>query len=229
MGSVKYGSIVTEIKGKLGGHVFQKCGQSLSIRTNSSKRLPQSKQAVSARHNVSYLASYWKNLTQAQKDSYTNNAHTFPTVDKYGNPIILTGYQLFFSLAAKLLLVPTDPVDNCVTYSPPSISDIDFDPFDISTSQFNLLYNNPIASTEVVLLYVSDPLPGTRYIKSPKYRFCTIIQDDAEPGDNYFLTVSNSFSTPPKVGYSFYWLAVKIDYTTGQNIIDNGAAEFIYT
>ena len=227
MASVKYGTIVTELKGKLGGQVFQKCGQSLSLRSNPTHRTPQSSQALKARQDVTRLASYWRSLTQAQKDSYTTNAASFPTVDKFGNPIVLTGYQLFFMLSKRLLLVPTDPIDNCVAYNPPGISDIDFDPFSIGSTSFDLLFNNPILSTEVVLLYATDLVPFTRYISSPKYTFVTIIQDDAEEGDNYYTDLVNHFSTPPVEGYSFYWQAIKLSYLTGQFIIDNGAQEIV--
>lgn len=227
MAIVKYGTIITEIRGKVNSHVFQKCGQSLSMRSSNTNRSSLAASANTSRINFTRLGTRWRSMTQTQKDSFTNNAASYPTFNKYGDPIILTGYQLFQLINKRLKLVTSTPITTGTSYNPPATSDIDFNPFSIAGTSFTLLWNTAIAANTAVILYVSNPVSGSRYITNPKYHFCVVIHSGTAIGTNYYSTVLASFSNVPLVGYSFYWQAWKIDLLTGQSIIDNGAQELI--
>jgi hypothetical protein len=227
MAVVKYGSLVTNIKGKLGGHVLQRCGQSNSIRTNAFRARTSSLPKMSSNLSMSVICSKWRSLTNAQRIVWSTIAPSYPTVDKYGNSIVLTGYQLFILINKRFALAGAGLITTGVTYLAPTLSDIDFNPFTIATTEFRLLWNYPIAAGSFVLLYVTEPVHNTRYISNPHYHYSTTINAGTAVNTNFYNLVRASMHTKPVVGDSFYWIAYKVDQASGIAIIDNGAQEII--
>jgi hypothetical protein len=228
MALVKYGTIVTEIKGKVGGQVFQRCGQSLSMRNTGPRIYTQSQQKSLSMNVMSQVSSQWRGLTTAQKTNWYNVASSYPTFDKFGNPIVLSGYQLFIMLNKRMRLAVHSYALTASSYAPPSLSDIDFDPYSYGAHQWGLLFNFAIAANTGVILYTTDPEPRSLHYTKPKYHFSTFIVAGTALHTNMYTPVTNAFRTPALSGYYFQWLAYKIDLITGQAVIDNGASEFIY-
>jgi hypothetical protein len=227
MAVAKYGALVTEVKGSISGITFQKMGQSLGIRANPSHKAPNSTYALNSRMKLCTLASFWRGLTPAQKDAWSTQAATYPSFDKFGNAKIMTGYQLFQYINRVKQLYNPSPVATATAYAPPTISDIDFNPYSVAGSSWTLLWNNAIAAGTYVIVYISIPYNGIAYIASPKYYFGFLIAPGTAVGTNFYSTVQAAFRIKPAVGQTFYWKAVKLNITTGQWIIDNGSGELV--
>ena len=139
MANVKYGSLVTDIKGKIGGHVFQG-GQFGSI-IRSNYKGSNRKNYISNAENIvyTYLANMWQNLTNTQQEAWNAGAYLFPVTDKFGEQQILSGYGVFIMLnsgiygGAGTLLedIPT-PNGTPETYAIVSSIDVNTQEFKIS-------------------------------------------------------------------------------------------------
>jgi hypothetical protein len=125
MALVQYGSFVTNIKGKVGGHYFkgslggavvQSTGltgrTSHTYNPSSSRGITQSGQHVSA--VLLIVVRSWKNVTAVNRAAWQAAAPNFPTVNKFGVPVKPSGYHCyvhinFARVSNNLTLLSTPP------------------------------------------------------------------------------------------------------------------------
>jgi len=105
MASIKMGAIVTDIKGKLGGHVFQKGNQSRVLKTGGKPRINKSSIVRKRETILSELRSTWNGLTVAERLDWGFTAKNFPFKNQFGDSILYGGYQLFLKLNVNRRLV----------------------------------------------------------------------------------------------------------------------------
>jgi len=126
--SVKYGSIITDMKGKIGGHVA-KGGVSGGIlqtkaspprSTSASGKLTKADagKVIRPQANTATNAGLWRNLTSPQRDAWIAAAPNYPFLNKFGLPYTPSGYQLYMSvnnnqlnIGAAALNLPPEPSD----------------------------------------------------------------------------------------------------------------------
>jgi hypothetical protein len=109
MASVRYGLLVVDLAGKVGGQNFQRGLASPILRNISPKRkfivYPQIAQATSQhRSKFAYVTQYWKSLTTEEQTAWNTSTSSFPRVNKFGARYYPSGYQLFCELNFALLL-----------------------------------------------------------------------------------------------------------------------------
>lgn len=135
MARVKYGALITDMKGKIGGTVFQggyagpvakKLWGYIMGPSNSGYDTPSGPRAqahVRARvrqntkHQIWALVSQqWRELTDAQRDAWKSASPSFPAKNKFGDTYTPSGYQLWMQLNViavgfgdGLILVPPTP------------------------------------------------------------------------------------------------------------------------
>jgi hypothetical protein len=132
MALVKYGSIVTEIKGKVGGQTFQSCRGGFMIKNKGRKS--GSIVAIGRDQDVRFSSAVklWSTLSEAQRDTWKALLGVWTFVNKFGDTYNASAYQIFVTCninrqlveLAPLLVAPTfDPAeDPMLTYSDFSIS-----------------------------------------------------------------------------------------------------------
>lgn len=215
MARVKYGTIVTEIKGKLSGSVFQKCGQSLSLRSNPSKLISRSPASMITRNNFRKLASLWHTLDAEQRYTFSANAPGYPTFDKWGNRITLSDYQLFIFINRVLQLTGTEPVSEANPYQNVAATDCYFGTYSISGQSFPIVLNDYMPADHALIAYISDQLPANSY-RVPLQRFAVSVNlaSDILSWDIYDQ-VSEGFKNQVIAGKNFYCLIREVDLLTG--------------
>lgn len=102
MALAKFGAIVTDVRGKLGGHVFQGNGFTTSLRTSSRTKgtigkhnrteIIGSKTSIEA-HNV--VRAEWAALSDAEKAQWSVLSTQFLVPNKFGDYVQLSGFALF--------------------------------------------------------------------------------------------------------------------------------------
>lgn len=95
MAVVQYSAIVNQMRGKLGGSVFNK-----SKNANTVQRKQQQPQGArgyqsEVRNFFSKFQRTWKSLTNAQRTNWQTTAVNNPTRDRFGNLTTLSGYNQF--------------------------------------------------------------------------------------------------------------------------------------
>jgi len=98
MASIKMGAIVTDIKGKLGGHVFQKGNQSRVMKTNAKSRRTDNAVVRSAQVRVNNIVALWEQQTLTVQNRWDVLAKTFTFKNRFGDVNAYTGRQFFLYL-----------------------------------------------------------------------------------------------------------------------------------
>lgn len=98
MASIKFGAIVTDMRGKLGGHVFQKGNQSRVMKTNRSPRKTNTEFNNTGNVGVARMRSAWAALSFTVQNQFRLAAANFPQSNKFNDVIVYSGYQFFLFL-----------------------------------------------------------------------------------------------------------------------------------
>jgi hypothetical protein len=98
MAQAKYGTIITELKGSIGGNTFQRNGYTTIVKT---RRGPKRATTVSQNtiHNLlSLLTRRWATLTVAQQQAWRDFAAAHPVDDPFGQPKVLLGINWYVKI-----------------------------------------------------------------------------------------------------------------------------------
>lgn len=95
MAQVQYGTIITEIKGKIGGQVFQRGNKAFVLRNKNSKQGRLTNKKSLALISLSQIASSWRNITTADRLAWTTAAASWAFTDKFGGTYYGSGYQCY--------------------------------------------------------------------------------------------------------------------------------------
>lgn len=219
MARVKYGTIVTEIRGKVGGLVFQKCGSQLSMRVNPSKKIPSTTDAFYTRNRFVVLAKAWAQMSPEQKLSFTTQAPTYPTIDKWGNPIVLTAYQLFIYINRTVQLVEGTVVTTAYPFYQFTSSTDGWQNASVSNETFEIIVVDEIPADFAVLIYVSKLLPANSYQVPDQVKFIYSLTDVMPDYYNIYASLVAHWGRVPVAGESFYINVISVNRYTG--IINN--------
>lgn len=210
MAVVKYGAIVTEIKGKIGGTVFQggisgpvagnKAHISKTSVTLGKQQRSTSSKLITQHNNLALVATNWKNLTDTQRTAWNGAAVNFPFITKFGEAYTGSGFQLYMQMAINALtqslgLITDPPTPATLAVAAPfTISAVTgTDTYKISTT---------VSVLTTVVLYASSSLsPGLALAPSMLKAIAILTPDTVFPLDvtaaykNVFGTIPTSSTT----------------------------------
>lgn len=99
---LKFGAIVVDGSGKIGGHVVSKNRGGKYLRTKVTPTNPNTPAQASARALLSSLSTQWAELDPAERLSFNNAVASFATTDIFGDIKNPSGFNLFVKLNANL-------------------------------------------------------------------------------------------------------------------------------
>lgn len=92
---IKFGAIVTDGRGKLGGHVFSKNAAGAIMRTKVTPSNPKTAAQSLARAMFASISQLWSALTQLQRDAWTEAVPEWQKTNIFGDLKKPTGKALF--------------------------------------------------------------------------------------------------------------------------------------
>ena len=165
---VKYGSIVTDGSGKLGGHVASKGRSGSVIRTKVTGTNPRTNAQNSTRALLGSLAAGWGSLTDEQRQSFDAAVDKFKSTNIFGDVHNPSGYNLYIKLNFNLAIT-----DQALITSAPDKVEIPFALALYSTYYWNELGESGIGfannNLDTLLLLISATKvlsPGVSNFKS---------------------------------------------------------------
>jgi len=102
MAQVKFGTIVTEIRGKSGGNVFSRAQGGSYMKNKSTPMNPQTPLQSIVRGWMTLFAGLFKSLGQTVIDAWNEAAVNFPKVNVFGDSYTVSGIALFTELNINL-------------------------------------------------------------------------------------------------------------------------------
>lgn len=115
---IKFGSIVVNGRGKLGGHVYSKNRGGAYVRTLQTPSNPRTSFQQSGRAVFTQLTQGWSSLTDSQRNGWNIGTENFTRTDVFGDTRKLSGKGLYISLNKELILVGKQTIDDCPSPGP---------------------------------------------------------------------------------------------------------------
>lgn len=166
--------LVTQASGSVGGTTYGHNSGGLYMRARSIPVNPNSSGQMAARNALGSLASRWNdNLTQLQREAWTNYAAGTLITDVFGDPLKLSGQQMYIRCNSPRLRAGEALVDDGPTVlGLPVLSLISLE---IAGGSADLIYDNadPWAGEVGGFLFLQVSRyqnPGKNYFKGP-FRF----------------------------------------------------------
>lgn len=108
---IKFGSIVTDGSGKLGGHVYSKNRGGNYVRTNRVPSNPRTPAQILARSRFGQASAGWKGLSEIQRRAWAEFANTNPYSDSMGVQRHLSASSAYTRSSNNLLNVGKSPIN----------------------------------------------------------------------------------------------------------------------
>lgn len=169
MAKIKFGMMMTDARGKLGGQVFSKNRAGAYIRTKVTPSNPQTQAQAQVRSNLATLSTGWNSLTKAQIDQWNGSVADWSSTDVFGDIKKPTGKNLYVKLNVNLLNSDQSPIVlPPVKLDLPALVDIDVD---VTPSANTLVIDGlPVFTDGVYQIEACAPVArGVNFVKN-KFR-----------------------------------------------------------
>lgn len=171
MALIKWGMMVVDGRGKLGGHVLTKSRNGASVRTKVTPTNPQTSYQQANRAVFGQLSSNWTDLTEAQRKAWNEAVQEWQKTNIFGDLKSPSGRDLYISLNRNILQAGGTAIDVPPTkkgIQPNAITDLSFDA--VNEDILIDLQNVP-GLDAVAMIYFTAPMSPGRYNFSGAYRF----------------------------------------------------------
>ena len=184
MAKIKLGAIVTDIRGKLGGHVFSKNRGGAYMRTKVTPVNPASVRQTFVRTIFAVISSLWSSLTDAQRESFAGLVEAYAKTDIFGDIKIPSGKALHQRLNQNLGVSGQSYISTCLApigVPAPRVSEVEY-----AVGLDTLILTHDTDLTGSVLICFATPRlsAGTKFVKN-KLRI--IDQFAGDPADTHSL------------------------------------------
>jgi hypothetical protein len=196
---LKFGALVVDGSGKIGGHVVSKNRGGKYLRTKSTPTNPQTQAQTAQRATLGGLASSWPLLTDAQRLSFNSAVNDFIGTDIFGDQRTPSGNNLYVGLNMNTTnggfpLLTSAPAKENVNLPVNLSAD-----FDLSSETLRIAFSTELETDVKLLVYATPSLsPGKSYAKN-QFRligsFIAAGTDFEDTGEVYLAYVAK-YGTP---------------------------------
>ena len=164
---LKFGAIVTDGRGKIGGHVASKNRAGAYLRTKVTPSNPNTVAQAKARSILASLSQMWSQLTESQRSGWNGAVKEYSTTDIFGDIKNPSGINLFVKLNSNLISVGLPQVSDVPAKSEiPAVIVIE-GVYKISTGTLSVYFNNVLADGYKALVRATPKLSaGVSFVKS---------------------------------------------------------------
>ena len=213
MAKIKWGMIVTDGRGKLGGQVFSKNRSGAYIRTKVTPSNPRTADQMAGRGILGSLSASWSGLTDEQRRAWNNAVEDWQKTDIFGDSRKPTGKNLFTGINKEIeqsggTRILTPPVKVVMPELPALEPTIKLD-----TEEFGLGITNVPAGFTLQVSATAQLSKGTTFVKD-KLRVIGYVPAGAVDANDLFGYYVDKFGTPT-AGANIH-VAVKLVSTNGQ-------------
>ena len=102
MAKIKFGMMMTDARGKLGGQVFSKNRSGAYVRTKVTPSNARSARQTFIRATLSRISANWSTLTKEQREGFNSAVEQWQSTNIFGDVVKPTGKTLFVKLNINL-------------------------------------------------------------------------------------------------------------------------------
>jgi len=213
---MKFGAIIVDGRGKIGGHVASKNRAGAYLRTKVTPVNPQTTAQLFVRNRFTGLSQAWRGLTQANRDAWNAAVSDYQKTDIFGDLRNPTGFNLYQRLNNNLLNIgesaiaspPLPDVVQAVVLTSIAAA--------AGAGTLAATYAPEIdAATKVKVFATAPQSAGKSFVKSEYRQIDVIITADASPFsiETEYTAVFGSVGV---AGQKIFMQFVPVNLATGQ-------------
>jgi len=213
---MKWGALVVDGRGKIGGHVASKNRGGAYLRQKVTPTNPQTSYQAAVRNRLSGIATGWRGLTAAQRAAWNAAVLAFSKTDVFGDLKTPTGSALYQRLNNNLVTCGQSQISD-----PPIPQDVfAFTSFSAAvvtgTPAVNLTFTDAIPAGTYVKLFATAPVsPGISFVKS-EYRLIDILTNADTSVHDAIAEYVAKFGSVGSTGQKLFFKIVPVNGTSGQ-------------
>lgn len=213
---MKFGAIVVDGRGKIGGHVASKNRGGAYLRTKVTPVNPQTSYQLGVRNLFTTLSQAWKALTQAQRDAWNAAVSDYARTDIFGDLRNPTGFNLYQQLNNVLVSVG----ESSLTTPPlPGSTDaiaLGALTYTVGAPSLSQAFTGTIGATNYVKVYATAPQSAGRNFVKSQYRLILVMDSgDSSPMD-LLSAYQTKFGSVGAIGQKIFIKFVPVNGLTGQ-------------
>lgn len=167
---IRFGSIVTDGRGKLGGHVYARNRGGSYVRTLTVPNNPQTSAQMSQRGLFAQITSSWSDLTDVQREAWKDFSDLHPQTNKVGQQIILSGKAMFQKVNLNVQQLGAGIITTPFVGGlgdPATVLEFEFQQPTTAGELFQLAYDVQVGDELGFVIEMTPPVsPGTSYVKN---------------------------------------------------------------
>jgi hypothetical protein len=213
---MKFGAIVTDGRGKIGGHVASKNRGGAYLRTKVTPANGKTVAQNAVRAIFTTLAQAWRGLTEGQRQAWNAAVTNFSRTNIFGDLINPSGINLFQRLNNNLLSISEGMISE-----PPLPSEVGacvIQGISVVTSDdpFELTLSNAVPAGTNVKVFATAPMSaGKSFVKSEYRQICVLSPKPAVIVD-IIDAYLEKFGSTGSAGQKIFVKILPINTTTGQ-------------
>lgn len=213
---MKWGALVVDGRGKIGGHVASKNRSGSYLRTKVTPVNPQTVSQQGVRNKFTLNSQAWRGLSQLLRDAWNSAVEDFKSTDIFGDLKSPSGFNLFMRLNNQLLAV-FQPV---ITAPPLPGSIFAFTSLSVTADTTGGTMNAVFApaipvGSSVIVLATPGLSPGKNFVKSEFRQIAVLVTGDLTPEDLASAYIAK-FGALPTVGKKVFIGFKVVNDLTGQ-------------
>lgn len=212
----KFGAIVVDGRGKIGGHVASKNRAGAYFRTKVTPVNPQSSAQLNARNRFTNFSQGWSGLTDEQRAAWNAAVVHFARTDIFGDLKNPTGFNLYQRLNNNLAVIEEAPLTAPplpVAVQPVVATDLTAV---ASPASLSLGFDPAITTDSKVKVFATAPqTPGRSYVKSA-YRLIGVLGSNDTSPKNITAMYTSKFGTLGEAGQKIFVKIEVVAQATGQ-------------
>lgn len=220
MATLQMGAIVTGIKGKIGGTVFQgsSTGQSAkcidAIRDSAKLTKADAGRVINTLPITAQIAGAWRTLTEAEQTSWITGAVNYPAFNRFGVAYTPSGYQVFMTLNFQIVSAGGTLLTECpVPVTVPDLSDFSFTY--VPSTAINLLFSVALSADCVYRIEATQPMSFGRRPKNSFFKVIDQPDDSITSPYNVLTKYTNVYGAVPPNAVLYFRIQV-VSTLTGQ-------------
>lgn len=225
MAKIKLGSIVVDMRGKLGGQVYAKNRSGAYVRNKVTPVNPQTSFQAAARGILASFSEGWRNLTEAQRDAWRSAVDDYQSTNVFGDTVKPTGKNLYTKLNINLSDIGqggiNSPIAPAAIVEPSDLSLV----ADTGTEPFELSFSGADADQTYKVFATAPQSAGVNFFKN-KYRLIGT-HDGSSGGTIDLSTIYAAKFGSPGTGQKISVKLVPVVNSTGQAGVGSNATAIV--
>ena len=216
MSKIKWGAIVVDGRGKLGGHVFTKTKSGATMRTKVTPVNPQTAAQASARSRLGGNSQAWAGLSEEERSGWNALASETSKTNIFGDQYFPSGKNLFTSVNNNLVMVGGAQVSVAPVFAELPFITLMEGIIDISAKEINLQVEFSGSSIGTALIIeASQPSSPGKYNFDGSFRQVIVAGDGVAPSPTALWSLYVAKFGEPLLGRKIAFRAYFVNTSAG--------------